>query len=123
MIIKNIKDVASANPNFRKVLLTGNHIQIVVMSLPPGGEIGEEVHEENDQVLVCTGGSGKVVLDGVESEYTGHDVVLVKAGVKHNFINTGTTEMKIVTMYSPPHHGYDTVHATKAEADAAEAAE
>ncbi len=120
MIIKDIKGVASTNTHFRKVLLTGKHVQIVVMSIPPGGEIGEEIHEDNDQVLVCTGGDGIVVLEGVEAEFTGHDVVLVKAGVKHNFINTGKTDMKIVTMYAPPHHPENTVHATKEDADKAE---
>jgi mannose-6-phosphate isomerase-like protein (cupin superfamily) len=90
------------------------------MSIPPGGEIGLEAHPDNDQVLYLVGGAGKVVLDGKESAFETGDLVLVKAGVKHNFVTVGKDPMKIITTYSPPHHPPGTVHKTKAEADQAE---
>ncbi len=114
---------AQDNPYFRQVLATGRHTQVVVMSIPADGEIGEEVHEENDQLLLLVQGRGNVVLDGETAEFTTGDLVLVPAGTRHNFITAGDEPMKIVTTYSPPHHPDGTVHRTKAEADAAEASE
>lgn len=118
--ISNIVKQAIDNDYFRKVLETGKHTQVVIMSIPPGGEIGEEIHSDNDQVLMLVDGSGTVVLDGQESAFRTDDLVLVPAGTKHNFVTTGEAPMKIVTTYSPPHHPDGTVHQTKAEADAAE---
>lgn len=116
-VIKNINQKALDNTFFRQVLENGEHTQVVVMSIPPGTDIGEETHPDNDQVLYLLTGSGKVVLNGQEEAYEAGDLVLVKAGTLHNFINTGTTDLKIVTTYSPPHHPAGTVHKTKAEAD------
>lgn len=116
-LISNVKERAKHNHFFREVLETGKHTQVVIMSIPPGGEIGEEVHKENDQVLYCVKGEGDVFLDGLRHAYRKHDMVLVNAGVKHNFVNTGEDEMKIITTYSPPHHPEGTVHKTKEEAD------
>ncbi len=120
MKIANIIDQAKKNKFFRQVLATGEHTQVVIMSIPPGGEIGEEVHEDNDQVLYLVSGRGRVVLDGKEAAFEVGDLVLVQAGVRHNFITEGEESMKIITTYSPPHHPVGTIHKTKAEAAAAE---
>lgn len=118
--IHDVKDQALDNDNFRKVLETGKNTQIVVMSIPPGGEIGEEVHDDTDQVLYFVQGSGKAVLEGEEKEVKKDDIVLVHQGTKHNFVNNGQEDLKIITAYSPPHHPEGTVHKTKEEADKAE---
>ena len=91
------------------------------MSIPPGGEIGEEVHEHVDQVLVFVTGQGMPVLDGERSEVGPGRLVLVPAGTLHNIVNDGPGEMKLYTVYAPPEHAPGTIHRTKAEADAAEA--
>ncbi len=117
--IKNIAQAAKDNDYFRQVLETGKHVQVVIMSIPPGGEIGEEVHSDNDQVLYLVDGAGQVVLEGQTSDFKAGDLVLVPAGAKHNFITKGDVAMKIITTYSPPHHPDGTVHKTQAEADAA----
>lgn len=114
--IHDISEQARENSYFRQVLETGAHTQIVVMSIPSGGEIGEETHPDTDQVLYFVSGEGKAVLNGEEVNITKDDVVLVNAGTKHNFINTGKNELKIITAYSPPHHPEGTIHKTKAEA-------
>ena len=101
-------------------IATGEHSQIVAMTIPPGGEIGEEVHQENDQLLVFVDGEGEAVLDGRSSRVGSNDLVLVPAGTRHNFINTGDGPLRLVTVYAPPEHAPGTVHRTKAEADAAE---
>ena len=117
--IHDISEKALKNSYFRQVLETGEHTQIVVMSIAPGGEIGEEVHTQNDQVLYFIKGEGKAILDGEEVNFEKDDVVLVKAGIRHNFINTGSKDLKIVTFYSPPHHPEGTIHKTKEESDKA----
>jgi mannose-6-phosphate isomerase-like protein (cupin superfamily) len=119
----SIATVAEKSPDFRRVLWTGKHSQLVIMTIPAGGEIGEEVHEENDQLLVFVDGEGEAVLDGKTSRVTPNDLVLVPAGTRHNFVNTGDGPLRLVTVYAPPEHAPGTVHQTKAEADAAEAAE
>lgn len=118
--IQNIVGRAKTNTFFREVLENGQHTQIVIMSIPPGGEIGDEVHPDNDQILFLVEGTGKVILNGEEAHYSSGDIVLVRAGVRHNFINTGTSGLKIITTYSPPHHPDGTIHKTKAEAERAE---
>lgn len=119
----DIQAAAWTNDAFRREILTGEHEQVVVMTIPPGGEIGDEVHSENDQVLVFLDGSGEAVLEGQRSSVGPNDLVFVHAGMRHNFINTGDGPMRLVTVYAPPHHAPGTVHQTKAEADAAEAEE
>jgi mannose-6-phosphate isomerase-like protein (cupin superfamily) len=113
---------AEANPYFREVVATGVHSQVVVMSLPPGGEIGEETHDHVDQVLVFVDGRGHAMLDGERSEVGPGRLVLVPAGTHHNIVNDGPHEMKLYTIYAPPQHAPGTVHRTKSEADAAETA-
>lgn len=117
--IANIKQRALNNDYFRQVLETGKHTQIVIMHIPAGGEIGEETHSENDQVLYLVSGQGKVYLNDEELEYNEGDIVLVPAGTKHNFVASDDQPMKIITTYSPPHHPDGTVHRTKADADTA----
>ena len=90
------------------------------MTIPAGGEIGEEVHDDVDQVLLFVEGTGEAVLDGESSPVGPSQLVLVRAGTRHNFVNTGTAPMRLVTVYAPPEHEPGTVHQTKAEADAAE---
>lgn len=118
--IPNIIQQATDNDYFRRVLATGEHTQVVIMSIPPGGEIGEEVHADNDQALLLVEGRGTAVVGEGESPFETGDLALVPAGTRHNFITAGDAPMKIVTTYSPPHHPDGTVHRTKAEADAAE---
>ena len=117
--IEDIIAKAKQNTYFREVLETGKHTQIVVMSIPPGGEIGSEVHPDNDQVLYLVEGEGRVVLNSEDAPYRANDIVLVRAGTEHNFINTGSVDLKIITTYSPPHHPTGTIHKTKEEADKA----
>lgn len=112
------------NTNFRKVLFTGAHSQLVVMSLLPGEDIGMEVHGNVDQFFRFESGEGKAILDGEEILFKADDVVIVPAGTNHNIINVSTTEpLKLYTIYSPANHPEGTVHATKTEAMAAEAEE
>jgi mannose-6-phosphate isomerase-like protein (cupin superfamily) len=116
----SITDAARDNADFRRVLSTGPHAQLVVMSIPAGGEIGEEVHDHVDQVVSIVEGSCEAVLDDVPSQIGDGDLVLVPAGTKHNVRNVGTGDLKLYTVYAPPEHPDGTVHRTRAEADAAE---
>ena len=111
---------AIANPYFREVLSTGPHCQVVVMSIPVGGEIGEEVHQAVDQVLVGVMGEGLAVLEGQRSPMGPGHLVHVPAGTRHNLVNSGPTDLKLYTVYAPPQHAVGTIHRTKAEADASE---
>jgi mannose-6-phosphate isomerase-like protein (cupin superfamily) len=118
--IGSIEDAARQNEHFRRVLSTGPHAQLVVMSIEAGGEIGEEVHDDVDQVLAFVEGSGEAVLDDQPTAVGPGDLVFVPAGTKHNVRNTGAGPLKLSTVYAPPEHPDGTIHATKAEADAAE---
>lgn len=114
----NIEKDTLANDNFRKVLYTAKHLQLVLMSLQPGEEIGEETHRENDQFFRFEGGSGKCIIDGNEYDLADGDVVVIPAGAKHNIINTGETEaLKMYTIYAPPHHKDGIIRATKEDAE------
>ncbi len=112
-----------ANDNFRKVVFTGEHSQLVLMSLKPGEEIGLEVHPHVDQFFRFEQGEGKVIVDAEEFAVVDGYSVVVPAGSQHNVINTGAGDLKLYTVYSPANHPDGTVHKTKAEAEAAEAAE
>jgi mannose-6-phosphate isomerase-like protein (cupin superfamily) len=90
------------------------------MTIPPGGEIGEETHEDTDQILTFVSGTGKAIVSGAEKNVAQGDLVVVPAGKKHNFVNTGANPLILYTVYGPPEHADGVVHATKAEADAAE---
>lgn len=118
--IANIEALALENEHFRKVLYTDERLQLVVMSLIAGEEIGEEVHDK-DQFLRVEEGEGKAILDGKEEMISDGSVIIVPAGVRHNIVNTSTSDaMKLYTLYVPPEHKHGTIHATKAEAEAAE---
>jgi len=111
------------NEYFRQVLFTGLKSQLVVMSVPPGGEIGLETHDNVEQTLFFLSGEGEAVLDGQKHVIGGGSVVVVTPGTAHNFINTGDEPLKIYTLYAPANHIDGRVHKTKAEADADEADE
>lgn len=114
----NIEKLTLENENFRKVLYTGKHSQLVLMSLKPKEEIGEEIHDESDQFFRFEKGTGRVIIDGNEKEVSDGDVVVIPMGAKHNIINTSeTTELKLYTIYSPAHHKDQTVHQTKEQAE------
>ena len=118
--IVNIEKVALENDYFRKVLYTAKNCQLVVMSLKPGEEIGEEIHTL-DQFIRCEAGEGKAILDGVTHKISNGISVLVPAGAKHNIINTSTDKpMKLYTLYAPPNHRDGVIHKTKAAAEADE---
>jgi mannose-6-phosphate isomerase-like protein (cupin superfamily) len=117
----NIIQRAQTNRYFREVLATGPHSQVVVMNIVPGGEIGEETHTDVDQVLVFVSGEGESMLDGNRTGVGPGSLVLVPAGTRHNFVNTGQTDLRLYTIYAPPQHDQGTIHRTKAEADADEA--
>ncbi|MDQ3777468.1 MAG: cupin domain-containing protein [Actinomycetota bacterium] len=115
----NFVEAARQNEVFRRTLETGEHAQVVAMTIQPGEEIGEETHE-GDQLLLFVEGEGEAILDGRSSRVGPNDMVFVRAGTLHNFVNTGSAPLRLVTVYAPPEHPDGTVHATKAEADAAE---
>ena len=116
----DIVRLARENDAFRREAITGEHAQLVAMTIPPGGEIGEEVHPDTDQLLIFVEGKGEAILDGQTSPIDRNDLVFVKAGTKHNFVNGGDGPLRLITIYAPPEHPPGTVHRTKAEADAAE---
>lgn len=117
----NIEKETLANNNFRKVLYTGKHSQLVLMSLKPGEEIGLETHEENDQFFRFEKGIGKCLMDGKEHELEDGSAIIVPAGTEHNVVNTSKTDdLKMYTIYSPPHHKDGIVRVTKEEAEAKE---
>lgn len=114
----NIEKLTIANNNFREVLYTGRHSQLVLMSLKPGEEIGMEVHEDNDQFFRFEKGKGKVTIDGAEKEVSDGDAVIVPAGAQHNVANISKEEpLKLYTIYSPAHHRDGVVHKTREAAE------
>lgn len=118
----NIERHTLENINFRKVLYTSKHSQLVLMSLKPKEEIGMEVHNENDQFFRFEKGQGKVIIDSNEYDVTDGSAIVVPAGAKHNVINVSNTDdLKFYTIYSPAHHKDGIVRATKEEAMAQEA--
>ncbi|MEO3816395.1 cupin domain-containing protein [Plantactinospora sp. B24E8] len=117
-----IATVAEESPDFRRVLWTGKHTQLVIMTIPPDGEIGEEVHEEVDQILTFVSGTGEARIAGERRKVTQGDLVVVPAGTRHNFVNTGPNPLVLYTIYGPPEHADQAVHRTKEQADALEEA-
>ena len=115
--VNNIEESTIENTDFRKVLYTGKHSQLVLMSLKPGEDIGMEVHPDNDQFFRFEAGEGKVIIDGNEYEVRDGVAVVVPAGAEHNVVNTSQVEeLKFYTIYSPPHHKDGIVRHTKEEA-------
>src|SRR4030042_17729 len=114
--INNIEKDTLANNFFRKVIFTASHSQLVLMSLKPGEEIGEEVHDTLDQFFRFEKGEGKVVIEGQEFPISDGSAVVIPSGTKHNIINTsGSEPFKLYTIYSPPNHQDKTIHQTKEE--------
>ncbi|MFA6603678.1 MAG: cupin domain-containing protein [Patescibacteria group bacterium] len=118
--IGNIINLTKANDLFRQVLFTGQKSQLVVMAIPPGGEIGKETHPNVEQTLFFLSGHGETILNGQRSPIAPGDVVIVTPGTEHNFVNTGTEPLKVYTLYAPPNHIDGRTHKTKADADADE---
>ena len=114
----DIEKVTEENQDFRRVLYTGKNLQLVVMTLQPGEEIGEEVHEDRDQFFRIEEGSGVIDIDGVENPVEDDIAVIVPAGARHNVRNTGEETLHLYTIYGPPEHKDGVVQATKAEAEA-----
>lgn len=112
----NIETLTKENTNFRKVLYTGNHMQLVLMTLQAGEEIGAEVHEENDQFFRFESGHGTVIVGETEYSVSDGDTVIVPAGTEHNVMNTGSEALTLYTIYAPAHHKDGIVRATKQEA-------
>lgn len=122
--VGNIEKLSEENENFRKVIYTGNHLQLVVMSLKPGEDIGEEVHPKVDQFFRVEEGEGKIVMNGEETAFGEGFALVVPSGTMHNVFNTSQTEeLKLYTIYTPANHIDGIVHATKEEAMADEADE
>ena len=117
VFVDNIEKLTKENENFRKVIFTSSHSQLVVMTIQPGDDIGEEVHEL-DQFIRIEEGEAKAVLDDVEYEMKDDFAVVIPVGVKHNIINTGDKPLKLYSIYSPAEHRHDVIHATKEEAEA-----
>jgi mannose-6-phosphate isomerase-like protein (cupin superfamily) len=117
--IIELKDAAKENDSFRKVVFTAAKSQVVLMSLLPGEEIGSEIHE-SDQLLYAVKGEGVAVINGVREPFEKGAILCVPAGAQHNVVNTGERPMKLFTVYAPPQHVCETVHETRADADAAE---
>jgi mannose-6-phosphate isomerase-like protein (cupin superfamily) len=118
--VGDIEELTEDNKDFRRVLYTGKHLQLVLMALKPGEDIGEEVHADHDQFFRVEKGKGEVWIDGVRSKIKSDDAIIVPAGAKHNVINTGDKSLKLHTIYGPPDHKDGVVRATKAEAEATE---
>lgn len=114
--VDDIEKETVENPNFRKVLFTGSNIQLVVMTLQPGEDIGLETHAEHDQFIRIEEGSAKVILNGEETEAKDDFAIIIPAGVEHNVVNASQTEvLKLYTLYAPPEHEDGIVVATKPE--------
>jgi len=110
--IDNIETLTKDNPFFRKVIFTGKHMQLVLMTLKPGEEIGKEVHNHVDQFFRVDAGEGEAFIDGTTTPISDGFAVIVPAGSEHNIVNTGSVDLKLYTIYSPPNHPEGTIHET-----------
>ena len=115
--VDDIEKLTTGNSDFRRVLYTGKHMQLVLMAIPPGGEIGAEVHDTHDQFLRIEEGRGEVVIDGTTSAIADDFAIIVPAGARHNVINTGDAPLKLYTLYAPPEHRLDVVRPTRPDAE------
>ena len=118
--VDDIEKLTKDNGDFRRVVYTGKHMQLVLMTLKPGEEIGAEVHEGHDQFLRIEDGTGEVVIDGTTHKVEDDFAVVVPAGAHHNVINTGDVPLKLYTLYGPPEHRLDVVHPDKPAAESEE---
>ena len=110
-----MKNLTTGNDDYRRVLYTGRHLQLVLMTLQPGEEIGEEVHETHDQFFRIEEGRGRVFIDGQPTDIGDDDAVIVPAGARHNVVNTGSAPLRLYTLYGPPEHREGVRQATKAD--------
>ena len=115
--VDDIEQATVANTDFRRVLYTGKNLQLVLMTLPPGCDIGEEVHEDRDQFFRIEEGEGVVRIDGVDNRVADDFAVIVPAGARHNVINSGEAPLKLYTIYGPPEHRDGVVHRDKEQAE------
>jgi len=113
--VADIEDLTEENADFRRVLYTGKHLQLVLMSLNPGEDIGEEIHADRDQFFRIEKGNGQFLIDGVTRKVKGDDAFLVPAGASHNLTNIGDKPLKLYTLYGPPNHVDQLVQASKGE--------
>lgn len=118
--VDDIEKLTEENTDFRRVLYTGKNLQLVLMTLRPGEEIGAEVHEDRDQFFRVETGEGEISIDGNVSGVRSDMAMIVPAGARHNVRNTGNEPLKLYTIYGPPEHVDGVVRATKAEAEASE---
>ena len=116
MFVEDVKRLTKQNTYFRRVLHTGNHSQIVAMSISVGNDIGDEIHPTTDQILYIIDGEGEVVINGERRRIEEHDIIFVPAGASHNIINVDDEDLKLFTVYAPPEHPDGTIHKTKEEA-------
>ncbi len=114
--VQNIEQLTKQNDDFRHVLYTGKNLQLVLMALKPGEDIGSEVHKDRDQFFRLEIGNGDIVIDGTTHAVKSGDAIIVPAGAEHNLINTGDMPLKVYTIYGPPNHLDQLVQVTKAEA-------
>ena len=115
--VDNIEQATIENEDFRRVLYTGKNLQLVLMTLPPGCDIGEEVHEDRDQFFRVEEGEGEIRIDGVASRVEDDFAVIVPAGARHNVVNTGSQPLRLYTLYGPPEHRDGVVRRDKAQAE------
>lgn len=115
--VADIEELTEENTDFRRVLYSGSHLQLVLMSIAPGEEIGGEIHADTDQFFRIEDGEGRIVIDGVPHKIKSGDGIVVPAGAHHNLICAGHLPLKVYTIYGPPHHRDQLVQITKAEAD------
>ncbi len=115
--VDNIERATVENEDFRRVLYTGRNLQLVLMTLPPGCDIGEEVHEDRDQFFRIEEGEGEIRIDGVANRVEDDFAVIVPAGARHNVVNTGDRPLRLYTLYAPPEHRDGIVHSTKDQAE------
>ncbi len=115
--VEDIEARTLENDDFRRVVYTGKNLQLVLMSIAPGGEIGEEVHEDRDQFFRIEEGAGEVLIDGKTHEIEDDDAIIVPAGARHNVRNTGDVPLKFYTLYGPPEHRDGVVHKDKEQAE------
>ncbi len=113
--VDNIEKLTVENGDFRRVLYTGKNMQLVLMALQPGDEIGAEVHEDRDQFFRIESGEGEVTIDGARHSVADDDAIIVPAGARHNVRNTGSAPLLLYTLYGPPEHRDGVVHKTKAD--------
>jgi mannose-6-phosphate isomerase-like protein (cupin superfamily) len=116
--VDDIEELTEKNSDFRRVIYTGKYLQLVLMSLEPGEDIGEETHSDRDQFFRVEKGKGEIVIDGKRTKVKSDDAMIVPAGARHNVINSGDKPLRLYTLYGPPEHRDGFVAASKAKAEA-----